>query len=115
LYKKVILSTTKSCGAAQDIYDLRVTINLAEPFKSPVVAQQTLGRCRMDNTLYIDLVDNGFYFTKRYYEEKKPVFSQYAKSCKNILMDDVEIEQRFEKIKNKYINNKVMVMRIYNK
>lgn len=115
LYKKIILSTTKSCGAAQDIYDLRVTINLAEPFKSAVVAQQTLGRCRMDNTLYIDIVDAGFYFTKRYYEEKKPVFSQYAKSCKDIRIDDIEIEQRFEKIKQKYENYKIMCMPIYNK
>ena len=28
LYKKIILSTTKSCGAASDIYDLMITINL---------------------------------------------------------------------------------------
>lgn len=115
LYKKVIFSTTKSCGAAQDIYDLKVTINLAEPFKSPVIAQQSLGRCRADNTMYIDVVDTGFYFTKRYYEEKKPVFSQYAKSCKNILMEDMEIEQRFENVIKKYESNKVMCMPIYNK
>jgi hypothetical protein len=41
LTKKYILSTTKSCGAAQDIRDLAVTIVLAEPFKSPVLARQT--------------------------------------------------------------------------
>ena len=82
LWKKVILSTTKSCGAASDIPDLRVVINLAEPFRSEVLAQQTLGRCRADDTLYIDVVDQGFYFTKKYYEAKKPIFSQYAKSVK---------------------------------
>lgn len=115
LYKKIILSTTKSCGAAQDIYDLRITVNLAEPFKSPVIAQQSLGRCRLDNTLYIDVVDTGFYFTKKYFEEKKIVFSHYAKSCKNILMSDIDIQDRFDKIINKYNTKKVMCMPIYKK
>lgn len=115
LYKKIILSTTKSCGAASDIYDLRCTINLAEPFKSPVLAQQTLGRCRMDDTLYIDVVDQGFFFTKRYYDAKKPVFSQYAKSCKTVRMSDDEIESRAEAVRNKYGVNKIMCMPVYNK
>lgn len=113
LYKKIILSTTKSCGAASDIYDLRVTINLAEPFKSKVLAKQSLGRCRMDNTLYIDVVDQGFYFTKKYFEAKKPTFSQYAKSCKSVMMADIEIDDRYEKIKQKYTNGKIMCMPIY--
>ena len=113
LYKKIILSTTKSCGAASDIYDLRCTINLAEPFKSPVLAQQTLGRCRMDNTLYIDVVDEGFYFTKKYYQAKKPIFSQYAKSCKSVKMSDEEISQRAEAIRTKYGTKKIMCMPVY--
>lgn len=115
LYKKIILSTTKSCGAASDIFDLRMVINLAEPFKSPILAQQTLGRCRADNTLYIDIVDQGFYFTKKYYEAKKPIFSQYAKSCKSVVLSDIEIENRYNNICDKYNNKKVMCMTVYDK
>ena len=115
LYRKIILSTTKSCGAASDIYDLRMVINLAEPFRSSVLAQQTLGRCRLDNTLYIDIVDQGFFFTKKYYESKKPTFSQYAKSCKSIVFDDQELENRYNAICAKYNIKKVMCIHIYNK
>lgn len=115
LHKKIILSTTKSCGAASDIYDLRCTINLAEPFRSAVLAQQTLGRCRADDTMYIDVVDQGFFFTKKYYEAKKPIFSQYAKSCKSVHMSDAELESRADAIHNKYGTRKIMCMPVYNK
>lgn len=113
LYKKIILSTTKSCGAASDIPDLKITINLAEPFRSEVLAQQTLGRCRADNTLYIDLVDQGFYFTKKYFEAKKPIFSQYAKSCKSVMMSDDELDTRYNQVIQKYSNGKTMCMQVY--
>ena len=113
LYKKIILSTTKSCGAAQDIYALKCTINLAEPFKSSVLARQTLGRCREDNTLYIDMIDTGFYYTKKYYKEKKPVFSRYAKTCKDVPLSDKEIEDRASKVEEKYSTKKVMCIRVY--
>jgi hypothetical protein len=113
LYNKIILSTTKSCGAASDIKDLRCVINLAEPFKSEVLSRQTLGRCREDNTLYIDVVDNGFFFTKKYYEAKKPIFSVYSKSCKDIYMSDEELENRSIAIQNKYNTKKVMCSTVY--
>lgn len=113
LYKKIILSTTKSCGAASDIRDLRCVVNLAEPFRSEVLARQTLGRCREDNTLYIDIVDTGFYFTKKYYESKKPIFSMYSKSCKDIFMGDEELENRSIAVEQKYDNKNVMCMTVY--
>lgn len=113
LHCKIILSTTKSCGAASDIRDLRCVVNLAEPFKSEVLAKQTLGRCREDNTLYIDVVDNGFYFTKRYYETKKPIFSMYSKSCRDIYMNDDELDSRYNQIRLKYDTNKVMCNTVY--
>ena len=115
LYKKIILSTTKSCGAASDITDLRMTINLAEPFKSPVLARQTLGRCREDNTVYIDIVDQGFYFTKRYYNKKKPIFSQYAKSCKDVVFTDGELEERALNTINKFDKKIVVCNRVFSK
>jgi hypothetical protein len=115
LYKKIILSTTKSCGAAQDIADLCCTINLAEPFKSSVLARQTLGRCRANDTFYFDLVDQGFYFTKRYYSAKKPVFSTYAKSCRDVAMPDIDIQERAAVIRDKYKVKKVMCMPVFKK
>ena len=74
LDKRIILSTTKSAGAALDIKDLKMTIVLAEPFKSEVLARQTLGRTRNYNTLYIDIVDVGFSYCKSYYNAKKSIF-----------------------------------------
>ena len=115
LHKKIILSTTKSCGAASDIDDLRMAINLAEPFKSPVLARQTLGRCRADDTVYIDIVDQGFYFTKRYYSKKKPIFSQYAKSCKDVVFTDEELENRALNTINKFEKNTVVCTRVFSK
>ena len=99
LEKKIILSTTKSAGAAMDIKGLAETVNLAEPFKSRVLAQQTFGRTRNENTLYKDIVDTGFYYTKKFYEHKKPVFSKYATECVEINMKKDDIESRCEKIK----------------
>lgn len=113
LRKKIILSTTKSCGAASDITDLMVTINLAEPFKSPVLAQQTLGRTRADNTMYIDIIDTGFYFTKKYYDAKRPIFNRYAKSMKSIQMSDEELDIRNQNVIQKYGNNKVLCSRVF--
>ena len=100
--KKFILSTTKSCGAASDIADLAVTIVLAEPFKSSVTARQTLGRCRADNTLYIDCVDFSCYRTREYYQKKKVVFNMYAKSCKEVFLDTDVLEQRYQNAKANY-------------
>lgn len=113
LTKKYILSTTKSCGAASDIKDLVCTIVLAEPFKSSVLARQTLGRCRADNTLYIDCTDTSCYRTKIYNKQKKNIFLQYAKSCKEIFMDDTELDNRSNAIKQKYSTKKMMCMRVW--
>lgn len=92
LEKKIILSTTKSCGAAMDIKGLKITIVLAEPFKSEVVARQTLGRTRDDDTYYIEIVDTSFYAINKYYYSKKNIFAKYALSCQEISLDDRELE-----------------------
>lgn len=92
--KKIILSTTKSCGAAMDIKDLKMTINLAEPFKSEVLAIQTLGRTRADDTFYIDIVDMSFIQCRKYYYYKKPIFEKRAMSCTEINIDENELNMR---------------------
>ena len=88
---------------------------MLSPFKSPVLARQTLGRCRADDTVYIDIVDQGFYFTKRYYSKKKPIFSQYAKSCKAVVFTDEELENRALNTINKFEKNTVVCTRVFSK
>lgn len=101
LDKKFILSTTKSCGAAVDIKGLKMTVVLAEPFKSEIIARQTLGRTRDNNTIYIEIVDDDFYYVKKYYYEKKPIFSKYALSCTETKLKQQELDSRALDIINK--------------
>ena len=101
LERKIILSTTKSAGAAMDIKGLVETVNLAEPFKSRVLAQQSFGRTRDPNTIYKDLVDLGFQQTKAYYNHKKPVFNKYATSCREVIMKPAEVQKRADEIVEK--------------
>lgn len=96
--KKIILSTTKSAGAAMDIKGLKMTVVFNEPFKSHVLAQQTLGRTRDDNTFYIDCVDMGFNAIKKYYYYKRPIFDKYALSCSDMPMRDNEVMGRYNNI-----------------
>lgn len=93
LAKKIILTTTKSAGASMDIKGLVETVNLAEPFKSKVLAQQTFGRTRDDGTIYKDVVDTGFLQTKKFYEAKKPVFKKYATECVEVNLNRESLEQ----------------------
>lgn len=98
LEKKIVLSTTKSAGAAMDIKGLVETVNLAEPFKSKVLAQQTLGRTRDDGTMYKDVVDTAFYYTRKFYEYKKPIFDRYASECVEINLTDNELDRKVDQI-----------------
>ena len=98
LDKKIILTNTKSSGAAIDISGLVEVICLAEPFKSRVLAQQTFGRCRAENTIYKDIVDVGFPQTKAFYNHKKPVFTKYATECVEVRMEDKNLIERAKRI-----------------
>ena len=98
--KRIILSTTKSAGAAVDIDGLKMTIVLNEPFKSHVTAQQSLGRTRAQNTFYIDCVDIGFMPLRRYYTYKRPIFDKYALSCSEIILRDNELDARYNNIRD---------------
>lgn len=98
LDKTIILSTTKSAGAAVDIPGLVETVVLAEPFKSKVLAQQSFGRTRASNTTYKELVDTGFYFTKKFYEDKRPIFQKYATDCKEVVIRNDELYRRSNEI-----------------
>lgn len=99
LDKKIILSTTKSCGAASDIKGLAKTIVLAEPFKSEVLARQTLGRTRDRGTMYIECVDEGFSQIKRYYYHKRPIFEKYASDTAHMRMSDNDMNKRADELR----------------
>ena len=92
--KKLLLSTTKSAGLGEHIEHLKMTIVLAEPFKSNVIAQQTLGRTRDKNTVYIELVDLGFKQTRNFYYSKLPVFNKYASDTSDTTIDQYELDNR---------------------
>lgn len=113
LQKKIILSTTKSCGAAMDIKGLKMTVVLAEPFKSEVLARQTLGRTRDDNTFYIEIVDTGFQQINKYYHYKRPIFDKYALSCTeiNLTPNDLDIKSQMIIDSNTYTGETRTIMK----
>lgn len=98
LDKRIILSTTKSCGAAVDIKGLKLTIVLAEPFKSEVITTQTFGRTRDNDTLYIEVVDLGFKQICKYYYEKKYIINKYALSMDEIKLSQNELDEKYQTI-----------------
>ena len=92
--KKLLLSTTKSAGLGEDIPGLKMTIVLDEPFKSDIIARQTLGRTRDSNTLYVELVDMAFKYCRKYYQAKLPVFNKYALDVSDMTIDRYELSRR---------------------
>lgn len=99
--KKILLSTTKSAGLGEHIEGLKMTIVLAEPFKSEILARQSLGRTRDPKTLYIELVDMGFRYVKKFYFDKLPIFNKYASSVSDSTIDQYELDRRSQNIIDK--------------
>mgnify|MGYP007070306064 CR=1 FL=1 len=99
---KFILSTGKSAGAALDIKNLEVTIDLADPAKSPVIIRQKLGRTRDWNTLFIDIIDIGFPALRFYYKQRLSVFKKYAKKINPPkYLEDKDIRNKILEIQGK--------------
>ncbi len=98
LTKKIILTTTKSAGAAIDIKNLKCTVVLAEPFKSEILARQTLGRTRRSGTYYIELVDKGFKYCNKFYLDKKKTFAKYALDMKFMEFSETMIDEEYNKV-----------------
>lgn len=96
--RQVILTTTKSAGEAVDISGLKCTLLLAEPFKSEVLARQTLGRTRDPNTYYIEIVDRSFTHCNKFFLEKRSVFNEYALDCKLVDFSDQILIDNYNKI-----------------
>jgi hypothetical protein len=98
--KKILLSTTKSAGLGEHINGLKMTIVLAEPFKSEIISRQTLGRTRDPDTLYVELVDMGFKYIRKFYYDKLPIFNKYATDVSDTHIDQYELTKRAENLKN---------------
>jgi hypothetical protein len=81
-----------------DIKGLKATILLAEPFGSEVLARQTLGRTRDDNTYYIEIVDTGFNAIRNYYFKKLKIFNKYATQCSNIILNDFTLNEKYNEV-----------------
>lgn len=92
--KKLLLSTTRSAGLGEHIEGLKMTIVLAEPFKSEIISRQTLGRTRDPNTIYIELVDMGFKYIRKFYFNKLPIFNKYASDVSDTTIDQYELDKR---------------------
>lgn len=97
----IILTTSKSAGAALDIEGLAVTINLLEPTKSKIANQQRLGRTRGKNTFYIDLVDCDNRSCVKYYYKNLPMFDEQCLSVRKIEFDNETLDERSSDIKNR--------------
>jgi rRNA pseudouridine-1189 N-methylase Emg1 (Nep1/Mra1 family) len=97
--KKILLSTTKSAGLGEHIQGLKMTIVLAEPFKSEIIARQTLGRTRDPKTVYIELVDMGFRYIQKFYFYKLPTFKKYASDVSDTVIDSYELQRRATNIR----------------
>lgn len=98
LGKRFILTTTKSAGAALDIPNLKITMDLAEPYKSEVIAKQSLGRTRNKDTYYIDVIDVGFEQCRKFYYKKLPIFEKYATDCSVVKLNKNELDSRYNVI-----------------
>ena len=98
--KRILLSTSKSAGVGQHIEGLKMTMVIAEPYKSKVLAQQSLGRTRDEDSMYIEFLDMGFKYTMKYYYDKLPTFKKYAKDVSDMVMDKYELRKRAENLEN---------------
>lgn len=94
----LILTTSKSAGAAVDIPRLTCSVQLAEPIKSEPQNRQRFGRTREYNSLYIDLVDESCSVARKYYIGNLPMYEKYALSVKETSFTQQELKNTAFKI-----------------
>lgn len=97
--KTIILTTTKSSGAAVDIDGLKMTIQLAEPMKSEILSKQSLGRTRQQNTVYLDIIDMDVPAIRGYYVRRLPLFDKYATKCTEVVFRDQLLYSKVNELK----------------
>lgn len=99
--KQIILSTTKSSGAALDIIGLKMVVQLAEPMKSDILSKQTLGRTRQEHTVYLDIIDMDVPAIRGYYTKRLPLFDKYATKCTEVVFRDQMLYAKANEVKLK--------------
>lgn len=101
----IILTTSKSAGAAMDIKGVACTVQLAEPTKTEFQNRQRLGRTRDNNTYYIDVIDDSCSTTMKYYINNLPVYEKYSLSVREMRFTNKELEKAaFSIMKEREIN-----------
>jgi hypothetical protein len=88
---KIILSTTKSAQALLDIAHLKKIIVFAEPYNSPPITRQVLGRLRDDDTELIELADYGFSRLMMWHRTRLKIYQTYAREIDELQFTDQEI------------------------
>lgn len=92
LESTIILTTSKSAGVLLDIPKLKKVVIFCEPFNSPVLAQQILGRTRNKDTEMIELVDCGFQRIQEWYlNKKRNVYHKYATQVNEVSYTEAEL------------------------
>lgn len=92
--KRIILSTLKSAGAAEQIDGLKMAVVLAAPFKSTVTAIQAAGRLRDPDTYFIELVDLSFQSIKKFYYYKLSTYKKYMLTVSDIYYNQEKLENK---------------------
>jgi hypothetical protein len=92
--KRIILSTMKSAGAAEQIDGLKMAVVLAAPFKSTVTAIQAAGRLRDRDTYFVELIDLSFQSIKKYYYYKLSTYNKYMLSVSDVNMRDDDLDTK---------------------
>jgi hypothetical protein len=90
LDKEIIFTTSKSAGEALDIHGLICAVNIADPTKSEPLVEQRFGRVRL-NGYYVDLIDEGFLNTIRFYHSNLKIYNRFATECKEALYDNQKL------------------------
>lgn len=88
---KIILSTTKSAQALLDIPNLKKIIVFAEPYNSPPITRQVLGRLRDDDTELIELADYGFSRLMMWHRTRLKIYQKYAREVNELQFNTQEI------------------------
>jgi len=103
LQKTYILTTSKSAGAAVDIPELMVCVNMAEPTKSPPQNKQRFGRTRAYNSYYIDVVDVSLKVISNYYKASYAMFEKYAIDIKDVVFNQAQLKNTAFKCMRKHL------------
>lgn len=106
--KRIILSTLKSAGAAEQIDGLKMAVVLAAPFKSTVTAIQAAGRLRDPNTYFIELIDLSFQSIKKYYYYKLSTYNKYMLTVSDVYYNQDKLHNKADDLiyeRNQIINN----------